>query len=113
MMRHDLRSTVRSHAGARPDDVLLLVIHWGRRGGGPRFHAGLVRELAQDDSLVVHASCSRQAENSGELTSLGLPSCIVDTFASGIQAGTGVVRLLRSAILLRRHVRKASIDVVV
>jgi glycosyltransferase involved in cell wall biosynthesis len=96
-----------------PRRTRVLVLHWGRNGGGPRFHAGLTRALAQAGLFQVHASWSRQAENAEQLAQLGLPSLAVDTFSSWTGAALGLVRLARAAWALRRHVRRHEIDVVV
>jgi len=96
-----------------PRRTRVLVMHWGRNGGGPRFHAGLTRALAESARFEVHASWSRQAENAEQLVQLGLPSVAVDTFSSMTGAAFGLVRLARAAWALRRHVRRHRIDVVV
>src|SRR4051812_1621793 len=54
---------LRRRARARMSDPLRLMLwHWGRRGGGPRYTMELARALAHRPGLELHLSLSRQSD---------------------------------------------------
>ncbi len=62
------------------DPLRLMLWHWGRRGGGPRYTMELARALARRPGLELHLSLSRQSDLFAETDTLGLPSFHVDTY---------------------------------
>ncbi|WP_043647336.1 glycosyltransferase family 4 protein [Caenispirillum salinarum] len=95
----------------RPLRVLLW--HWGRRGGGPRYTLELARALSQRDDVAVYLSLSRQAEIANEYRALEAEdSWFVDTYENLWQFG---LRSLFLPVLRRRflrYIRDNRIDVV-
>jgi glycosyltransferase involved in cell wall biosynthesis len=91
----------------------ILLWHWNRKGGGPRYTWELARALAARDDVTVSLSYSRQSDYAEAMRALELPSHEVDTYnsARGYAAG-----LLRLPLLRRRFVRflrAQKVDVVV
>ena len=64
----------------------VLLWHWGRRDGGPRYTLELARVLARRPDVEVHLSLSRQSDILAEFAALGLPSCNVDTYHDKLTA---------------------------
>lgn len=90
----------------------ILLWHWGRRGGGPRYTLELARALAQRPGIELHLSLSRQSELFAETDALGLPSSHVDTYANLVQFALRSALLPRFGAQVRRYVREKRIDVV-
>jgi glycosyltransferase involved in cell wall biosynthesis len=90
----------------------VLLWHWGRRGGGPRYTFELARALQRAERFNLHLSISRQAEMREELRSLRLPGFEVDTYGSLIEAVRRTPALPGIARSFRRYLRDAGIDVV-
>ena len=91
----------------------ILLWHWGRHGGGPRYTYELARALARRDDVILHLSYSRQSEFAAEFAGLALPSLVVDTYATLPQALLGTLSL---PLLRRRfaaYLRDQRIDTVV
>lgn len=82
---------------ARPFPHRLLVWHWGRRGGGPRYTLEMARALAARDDVELHLSYSRQSELFGVMEGLardvGRPGLVVDTYAGVTSAAAATLRL--------------------
>lgn len=95
----------------RPLRVLLW--HWGRRGGGPRYTLELARVLAPRPDLDVHLSLSRQSEFYADFEGIPVAGRFdIDTYESVPQFA---LRSLALPLLRRRfgaYVRAAGIDVV-
>lgn len=90
----------------------LLVWHWGRRGGGPRYTFELARALAARDDARTHLSLSRQSEWFEASTALGLPGLHVDTYASLPGMLAGLARLPQLRRRFARYIRTRRIEVV-
>jgi len=90
----------------------LMLWHWGRRGGGPRYTMELARVLAARSDTEVHLSLSRQSDFFAQTDGLRLPSLHVDTYKdmTGFVLGTARVPLL--ARRLFSYIRQSRIDVV-
>lgn len=90
----------------------LMLWHWGRHGGGPRYTFELARALKELPDVEPHLSISRQCEIADGFRALGLPTFWVDTYTDMPSC------LFRSACLpqlawrMRRYVRAQQIDVV-
>lgn len=91
----------------------VLVWHWGRRGGGPRYTLELARALAAHGDLNVHLSYAPQAEISEEFEALGLPSLPVDTYRGGAQAAMASLRLPLIRRRFSRYIRDHRIGTVI
>lgn len=91
----------------------VLLWHWGRRGGGPRYTLELARVLAARDDLEVFLSLSRQAEIYTKFDGIPVSGRFdVDTYASLPEFA---LRTLSVPLLRRRFgifLRSAAIDVV-
>ncbi|SME98371.1 Glycosyltransferase involved in cell wall bisynthesis [Tistlia consotensis] len=77
----------------------LLLWHWNRKGGGPRYTWELARALKARDDVEVAVSYSRQSDYAEAMRALELPSFEVDTYESARGYAAGFLRLP----LLRRR----------
>ncbi len=75
----------------------LLVWHWGRRGGGPRYTLEMARALAARGDVELHLSYSRQSELAAEMDELarglGRPGLVIDTYTGVVSAAAATLRL--------------------
>lgn len=62
------------------EPLRLMLWHWGRRGGGPRYTMELARVLKDRPGLQLYLSLSRQSELFEPTDQIGIPSCHVDTY---------------------------------
>lgn len=90
----------------------VLLWHWGRRGGGPRYTFELARALAATGEWEIHLSLSRQAEIFREFEALGLPGWHVDTYSGVASAVTGTLRLPMLRRRFWRYIAENRINVV-
>lgn len=90
----------------------LLLWHWGRRGGGPRYTIELARALAAMETVDLHLSWSRQAEIAHEFAALRLPGLPVDTYENLRQAAARSLTLPLLRRRFARYVAERRIDVV-
>jgi len=91
----------------------ILIWHWGRRGGGPRYTFELARALLAQDAFELHLSLSRQSEIFDEFYALGAPSFHVDTYTNLPGALLATLRLPWLRRRFWRYVRAQNIDAVV
>lgn len=91
----------------------ILVWHWGRRGGGPRYMLELVRGLQERDDVTVHISYSRQAEIAADFAALDMPAFPVDTYRGLASAALSTIRLPTLVARFRRYLSEHRIDVVI
>jgi glycosyltransferase involved in cell wall biosynthesis len=91
----------------------ILIWHWGRRGGGPRFTLELARVLASRNDMRIHLSLSRQSDVYFDFDSIPVFGRLdIDTYESVIQFG---LRSLKLPFLRRRfgrYLKDHKIDVV-
>lgn len=71
----------------------ILLWHWGRRGGGPRYTYELAKALQQRDDVELALSLSRQCEIFEEFLSLGIPHFAIDTYRGMLSAAISLFRL--------------------
>jgi glycosyltransferase involved in cell wall biosynthesis len=71
----------------------VLLWHWGRYGGGPRYTYELARALARRDDVLTHLSYSRQSEFADAFAALPVATFPVDTYTSLPQAMISTLRL--------------------
>jgi glycosyltransferase involved in cell wall biosynthesis len=91
----------------------VLIWHWGRRGGGPRYTLELARVLAIRDDMDVYLSLSRESEMYADFDGIPVAGrCDINTYERVIQFG---LRSLKLPLLRRRfarYIREQKIDVV-
>lgn len=91
----------------------VLIWHWGRRGGGPRYTLELARVLAARDDMEIHLSLSRQSEMYESFKGIPVAGHFdIDTYESIAQF---CLRSLKLPLLRRRfarYIREQKIDVV-
>jgi glycosyltransferase involved in cell wall biosynthesis len=94
------------------EPLRLMLWHWGRRGGGPRYTMELARVLAGRPGLELHLSLSRQSELFADTDSFGLPSFHVDTYSGwpGFLTRTPLLPLMSRQLL--DYISSRRIDVV-
>jgi len=91
----------------------VLIWHWGRRGGGPRYTLELARVLAPRDDMEVHLSLSRQSEMYPDFEELPVAGRFdIDTYESVFQFGFRSLQLPLLRRRFARYVREQKIDVV-
>jgi glycosyltransferase involved in cell wall biosynthesis len=91
----------------------VLIWHWGRRGGGPRYTLELARVLAKRDDMDIHLSLSRQSEMYADFDGIPVAGRFdVDTYESVAQFGLRSLRLPLLRRRLARYLREQKIDVV-
>lgn len=91
----------------------VLIWHWGRRGGGPRYTLELARVLASRVDIDIYLSLSRQSEiyaDFGNVETAGRFD--IDTYESILQFGLGTLALPLLRYRLGRYIREQKIDVV-
>jgi glycosyltransferase involved in cell wall biosynthesis len=90
----------------------LLLWHWGRRGGGPRYTFELARAFRQLPGIEPHLSLSRQSELFAPSLALGLPGHHVDTYTGAAEALRASLRLPAIRAGFGRYVRAQGIEMV-
>lgn len=91
----------------------ILLWHWGRRGGGPRYTLELTKALKENEALNIHLSLSRQSEIFGECAELSLPSFNIDTYSD---LPSAMLRSIRLPLIRRQfwnYVNKNNIALIV
>lgn len=91
----------------------VLIWHWGRRGGGPRYTLELARILAERSDLNIYLSLSRQSEmysDCHEISAAG--SFDIDTYQNIVQFGLNSLALPLLRRRFARYIREQKIDVV-
>lgn len=91
----------------------LLLWHWNRKGGGPRYTWELARALAARDDVEVSVSFSRQSDYAEAMRALELPSLEVDTYESARGYAAGFLRLPLLRQRFTRFLRTQQVDLVV
>jgi glycosyltransferase involved in cell wall biosynthesis len=94
-------------------NIKVLILHWGRRGGGPRYTLELTRAISQSKNIDIYLSLSRQSEIYDKFSSIPIFGRFdIDTY-NGFWQFLGRSFILPS---LRRkffhYVREHDIDVV-
>ena len=91
----------------------LLIWHWGRRGGGPRFTYELVRELCEREDIELHLSVSRQSEIFETFRALNVREFFVDTYSGIPSAVMQSLYLPRLRRTFRAYLVNNDIDIVI
>jgi glycosyltransferase involved in cell wall biosynthesis len=91
----------------------VLIWHWGRRGGGPRYTLELARVLAARSDMDVFLSLSRQSDTYSAFDDIPVAGRYdIDTYESISQFVMRSVQLPMLRWGFRRYLRQNSIDVV-
>jgi glycosyltransferase involved in cell wall biosynthesis len=91
----------------------VLLWHWNRKGGGPRYTWELAKALIARGEVEVTVSFSRQSEFAEEMRTLGVPSLEVETYTDTRGYLLGLARLPRLRRRMAEFVRSQEVDVVV
>jgi len=91
----------------------VLIWHWGRRGGGPRYTIELARVLATRDDMEIHLSLSRQSEMYADFEGIPVSGRFdIDTYENVIQFGLRSFKLPLLRRRFARYIQERKIDVV-
>lgn len=91
----------------------VLIWHWGRRGGGPRYTLELARVLAARPDMDVFLSLSRQSETYEAFNDIPVAGRFdVDTYESIPEFMLRSVQLPQLRWRFQRYLRRNGIDVV-
>lgn len=90
----------------------VLIWHWGRRGGGPRYTLELARVLASRGDMDVYLSLSRESELYADFGDIPVAGRFdINTYESVIQFGLRSLKLPLVCLRFSRHIREQKIDV--
>lgn len=97
------------------DNGSILVLHWGQTGAGPDFTWQITRELAAKDKPTVFASVNANADNFNRYSDVLGEEHIWDvtTYRTRREVVTGLPRLFRTALHIRKLIQKYEISTVV
>ncbi|ELX8379958.1 glycosyltransferase family 4 protein [Providencia vermicola] len=70
----------------------ILVLHWGRKGAGPKYNLEMATAL-QNQGCNVHAGISKQAENFHDYSKKGIKTYSINTYHDIKSAGYFLFRL--------------------
>lgn len=91
----------------------ILIWHWGRRGGGPRYSLELARVLSKRDDMDIHLSLSRQSEMYANFSRIPVAGRFdVDTYESALEFGLRSVQLPFLRRRFERYIQEQKINVV-
>lgn len=91
----------------------VLIWHWGRRGGGPRYTLELTRVLTTRDDMHIYLSLSRQSEIYANFDNIHVAGRFdIDTYENVIQFGLRSLTLFLLRRRFSRFIREQQIDVV-
>ena len=90
----------------------VLIWHWGRRGGGPRYSLELARVLSARDDMDIHLSLSRQSELYEDFSKIPVAGRFdVNTYESLVQFGLRSLQLPFLRLRFARYIHEHKIDV--
>ena len=91
----------------------VLIWHWGRRGGGPRYTLELARVLAARSDMDIYLSLSRQSETYEAFSDIPVAGRFdVDTYESVPQFVLRSLQLPHLRWRFQRYLRQSGIDIV-
>lgn len=91
----------------------VLLWHWGRRGGGPRYTLELAHVLARREDMEIYLSLSRQAEIYSAFEAISAAGRFdIDTYETVFQFGLRAFMLPFLRYRFARYIQKNKIDVV-
>jgi glycosyltransferase involved in cell wall biosynthesis len=107
------KNSVGSFLMNKSKKLKVLIWHWGRRGGGPRYTFELARALKGRADTEIVVSISKQCEIYDEFSSLGVPLMAVNTYTGIASAIAGSFRLPMLRHWFWRFVREQKVDLVI
>jgi glycosyltransferase involved in cell wall biosynthesis len=90
----------------------ILLLHWGTKGGGPRFTLDMARGLTSIEDLELYCSISAYADNVNEWTTIVESPHVVKTYRNKLELITGLFRWIRAVASLRAYLRHQKVDIV-
>lgn len=102
-------ATVRIEEG----EVTVLLLHWGRTGGGPRHLKQVAQACRQWGQEQYAVSYHAEAEIASDVARFGLPALPVSTYTTAAQVLTHTPRWARNVAALRTFIGRHDVDVVV
>jgi glycosyltransferase involved in cell wall biosynthesis len=91
----------------------VLIWHWGRRGGGPRYTLELARVLAERDDIDLHLSLSRESDMYVNFDDIPVAGRFdINTYANVLQFGLCSLKLPLLRLRFARYIQENKIDVV-
>jgi len=91
----------------------VLIWHWGRRGGGPKYTLELSKELAKIEQLEVHLSLSRQSELYSDFSTVSATRRFdINTYKNIFEFVAGFVRLPWIKYKFFKYLAENEIDIV-
>lgn len=97
-------------ASASPRKILIW--HWGRRGGGPRYTLELAKVLAARQDIEVHLSVSKQCEILSSFREIDVPRYEVDTYTTTPSFILKSLRLPLLRMQFARYISSAGFDLI-
>lgn len=95
------------------NSLKVLIWHWGRRGGGPRYSLELARVLSRRDDMEIYLSLSRQSEMYADFSGISVTGRFdIDTYESAAQFGLRSLQLPFLRLRFARYIQEQKIDVV-
>ena len=92
--------------------IPILVVHWGSRGGGPKFAFSAARALSRIGSVELHLSISSHVDLLYEWLSSFSRVSLVKTYRSKLGAILRLPSAVIQCIKLRAYIKQHSIQVV-
>jgi len=97
----------------KPNKLKVLIWHWGRCGGGPRYTLEIARVLATRMDMKIYLSLSRQSEMYADFDSIPVAGDFnIDTYESAVQFGLRSLQLPFLRRRFARYIQEQKIDVV-
>jgi glycosyltransferase involved in cell wall biosynthesis len=90
----------------------ILLIHWGKRGGGPKFALEIAKNLSDVTNVSLYISISKKVDNFEKWNALKANLRPIRTYNSALGALLLFPRGFIDALKLRNLLRKEKIDVV-
>lgn len=91
----------------------VLLWHWGRRGGGPKYTYELCRSIKQKETLELSISISQQCEIFDDFAALDIPMHVVDTYDNVWSAAFSTLQLPKISHDFWKFVRARNVECIV
>ncbi len=82
----------------------ILLLYWGRRGGGCRYALEMARSLDRRNDVELHLSLSKYNSRLDDFLALNIPSHLVSTYTSVPSFLAALVRVPGMLIRLRKYI---------
>lgn len=90
----------------------VLLVHWGRKGGGPKFALEIAKQLSEIEDVSIYCSISNDVDNFDKWVSLNSSLLPIRTYNSALGAFLLFPRGFIYALKLRRFMRRENVDLV-